>query len=361
MSQQYLRVAVAASLAASLVLLLNGPCFGIDSEAILAELRAGRESAIQSIRTLSCTVQVESDPPDYNKRSAGAYWRSDGLVRVRERLANGFTIDLVSKEGIAWTFTRPEADPSNLAGAVGQRGRTGRLASSCDAWRYLIDFEGIGWNPVGLGTLLDSPSEKRTVRKVTEHGRTLIHLELHQRHPDQPELLYKKEYWFDPDVNYMWRKTVYTPLPIGPGNRIENEILGFVEPKPGIFIPRGRHIRYYKRGELLSAGTTMLDQVKVNEPISTDVFTLRFPYGLTLLDRIDLKKYRVDEFGKPIEFIANLDPERVSAKSEERTSSHWKQTASESWNWKSTLVWVSTALVLVFAMYVVYQRVRVAQ
>ena len=94
-----------------------------DREDPLALVRAGHRSAVESIRTLYCSVVYEFDPPDPAKRGTSEFWRSGGVSRFRERLS-GACVDFLAKDSILTWVTTSVKDPMNpeLSSAVRDKG-----------------------------------------------------------------------------------------------------------------------------------------------------------------------------------------------------------------------------------------------
>src|SRR5947209_16363212 len=60
-----------------------------DERKLLALVKAGHQSAIESIHTLSCTVTVEADAPSFRRTTTGKYWRSMDFARIQQETPTG--------------------------------------------------------------------------------------------------------------------------------------------------------------------------------------------------------------------------------------------------------------------------------
>jgi hypothetical protein len=320
-----------------------------DDQHLLDELKTAHLAAVQAMRSLHCTMTYEEDPPDPNKRRTGEYWRANRIARIRERMANGVVVNFVVKESERIFLSTAERDPQNPDRNTGVRARPEMAPSTCDVWAVFMEFAGPGYRTVNLDTFLKLPAEGVKARRVRVGGRDLVHLEVLHSHPAE-DCVFRKEHWFDPEVNYHWRKRIWTPVEKGRGYRIESEVKEFVEASPGIHVPTVLCFRRFERGEVAQAATYTVGNLRINEPIPAEVFRLHFPYGTRFIDRINRREYRVDEQGREIEFIGELPDAQHSAVPAKTTDSPFTgQSTREAISWTMYIIWGSLALLCAVA------------
>lgn len=125
------------------------------------------------------------------------------------------------------------------------------------------------------------------------------------------------EFWFDPKVNYLVRKTIIIPIE-EPDIVWENEVIHFTEGSKGVFVPDTIEHRCAVKGKPDGALRTILESLKVNQPMSK----LRIPgiAGMSCYDMVREVKYTVDADGQQVGPATNYNvgrtkPERDQPKS----------------------------------------------
>jgi hypothetical protein len=105
------------------------------------------------------------------------------------------------------------------------------------------------------------------------------------------------EIHFDPAVNYVVRKTIYTAS--GTNGRFirEDEVIQFKECAPGLFFPERLEGHSELNGKPDFNHTTVISDIRVNQPLPDDIFRLHYPEGVNLSDQIRNIRYRVDSEG----------------------------------------------------------------
>jgi hypothetical protein len=120
-------------------------------------------------------------------------------------------------------------------------------------------------------------------------------------------------------VNYLARVVTTRSKLAGGADKhlMEQEVTEFAEPIPGVFYPAKVHCVDTKTGE--EAWAIEFTDIKINEPISSDKFTLKFPPGIQVMDKINKKALVTDAAGEltlpalnkdgfPIKLAMEADP-----------------------------------------------------
>ncbi len=127
----------------------------------------------------------------------------------------------------------------------------------------------------------------------SEGGRKLIYVGLEH---DLSHL----QFWFDPQVNFLVRKRTVTAKNQPTEIRSEGTVTRFKEALPGIFFPEVVEVRQYVGGRLASEQTFNFKDIRVNQSIPADIFSLRLPAGTDVTDTVLGKRYTVDANGNPV-------------------------------------------------------------
>jgi hypothetical protein len=103
----------------------------------------------------------------------------------------------------------------------------------------------------------------------------------------------------DPAANYMIRRVEMNPKEIA-GYHSVIEVNRFKEHAPGVYFPEQVTVLRKHGDAAPSTEIIKFTDVVVNSPIPASLFTLKFPHGIYVTDRIEGRKYRVNENGQPI-------------------------------------------------------------
>jgi hypothetical protein len=267
--------------------------------------RDRNRAAIASIRTLSCRFSHEVVRESHLGAAAsvrhmvsGQYWWDGATVRVRTTFPerpriSGQTTDELIRGDKHWVLT---AHP----------GRQGPQASlsvhQFDSMtrHFLGDVEEyclfVHWGPklvsyLSFGQLLAMPHEISQAGWVTEDGRDLLHVELAHRNG-------RLGFWFDPESNYLLRKTAMIPA-AATYIRHEHHVTDFAREADGTAVPVRIEHRLFERGQLKAAVCTVLSDVRINKPLAPDDLRLPNIAGMTCLDWGRVSEYPVDADGNP--------------------------------------------------------------
>jgi hypothetical protein len=134
---------------------------------------------------------------------------------------------------------------------------------------------------------------------------------------------------FDPSHNYLVNKAVYS----WPGYTCEDTVAEFVEAAPGLYFPSRMSGKSDSEGRPYSESGTLFSEIRVNQPLPDDIFTLKYPDGAFVADDIRHTKYRVDPSGNRTSNETELarvqplpsqstSPEFTSESTEEQRSLH---------------------------------------
>ncbi len=264
--------------------------------------RASREL----IRTTSCRVEheVTFKNPQTNatvrQSCSGKYWSSADAIRleVSEQNSNNPIGDVREDFDFCWkdsvrksVIRRPSAGGPIVA--AGRDGYENRNHHRCDAWvRGLLVLNVPGFtHSIPFEQFVEKASSLKRAAWKTVDGSRMAVIELVIPHRDQGRQPWDVEVYFDPGVNYLIRKDVRRQ-----GSFVnEQEVVQFKECGPGLFFPE----RISGRAADVKSSTVLSD-IRVNQPLPADVFNFRYPHNIVLSDGIKGGSYRVDAAGNPL-------------------------------------------------------------
>src|SRR5262249_11913545 len=121
--------------------------------------------------------------------------------------------------------------------------------------------------------------------------------------------MYRCEIWADGSKNYLVCKLVnhVTFKDSAKTGRLEANVVSFREVKPGIFFPDKMEHRNYSNGKEFFRLVTTLSEIRVNEKFPEGVFTINFPEGALVTDKLRGVAYKMGPnqtpAGKPARLI----------------------------------------------------------
>jgi hypothetical protein len=312
-----------------------------DKADVRALVSQGNRAALEAIQTYYAQVECSTRAPDgkVSEVHRGEYWRDQDTVRVRQVEGDSLVDTLVGKEITRTLITA--RGPRGQAGYQGSIAAKEGLHTLVDAWycglcKLSVDF-------LPLYDLLNRPWDRINESAVRQDGLEIYHVEFTRGS-------YRLEVWVDPAVNYLVRKAVAH----SPGFREESTVLHFREVEPALFLPERIEHRFILDGKLSHTVTTLLQGIKVNHPLPSELFRLRFPAGTFVVDSVQGLSYVVDEneqpVGQPRKMEQGIGPMSPAA----RTPTVEEPNSSLQW-------WILGLLIpptLVGACWVVRQRVR---
>jgi hypothetical protein len=165
--------------------------------------------------------------------------------------------------------------------------------------------------------------ELRSIRRLTEGGVTLIAVEF--KLPNWTCTMF-----LDPAANYMVRKA-WTQNDAEDGYHSGAEVTRFRQATPGVYFPEEVISKRRNAGRDQPDEIHTFRNVVVNQPIPASTFDLKFRHGIQVRDRIEGKKYPVNEAGIPIgpkvplaaTVVTPIDTQPRSATQQEPRSAGW--------------------------------------
>jgi hypothetical protein len=315
---------------------------------LLAVVRAAHRAARESIHTLSATVTIERTFPKNEVLIAGQYWRSLGLVRVREVAPTGTNDYLLKDSEIRQVScgVRPGGG-ANLYTA--SRKPPTEMLCMCDVWpQMLIEFGGPAGGQYDFDRFLEFAKEGPKLKYETLDGRQCIRLTMSLALSTGGESAITL--WHDVAYNYLVRKLVAKYRKTGGWGEVE--ILDFLESPPGVFLPTKCRRRTYGHGKQVTGSITTLSDVRINEPIPPSIFQLpSIPRGTILWDWVQGRKYPVDQNwrligrAEPLGKFLNIDAS-AAEDSGERSPSTEEPRSVNRWLVLASLIILATAGVL---------------
>jgi hypothetical protein len=328
------------------------------AEPLLDFIRNAHRAALERIQTLECDVSAESGRDKLEVFATGHYCRSGDLVRIRQRQKfsnHEASSDVLYKNSVSIHLERMVGPrPAGVDPAYAGRRSQREAVFGCDVWRWMLfDFPSAEMRHMTLDEFIDYVVEPPRAERVTENGHEFIHL--HGLMPRTERGQTHVEAWFDPSVNYLVRKQVQWC--VNPDGRMETEIVDFVEPSPGIFIPAARVLRVQQ--ENLTVKMT-LTSVHVNEPIAADVFELRIPPGTLMRDHIESCEYRIGPDGQPAGPIKHVQREATlaQAKLDSPAGAQSPSLPSSKTPWPSLVIGIASLGAVTVALWILVSRRR---
>jgi hypothetical protein len=274
----------------------------------LARARAANTAAIESIRTLKCQVVID-DPAGKFGIPGGEYWRSGSNVRLHwtqhgnanQAVIRDGVVRYQVKQDVADSQTRnhPEVRQNLEAGRFYWHGAVerfdGRSPFSFDPWANANCAFSDG-GKAGSATFDqfagNHEREFHSIRRVTEDGVATVAVEFRLQG-------FTCTFHLDPAANYMVRKTRSESTSAN-GYTSGSEVVRFKEAAPGVYFPEQVVLKRWNAGKPQPDETVTFRNVVVNQPIPDSVFDLKYRRGIYVLDRIEGKKYQVNEAGAPL-------------------------------------------------------------
>lgn len=264
---------------------------GAGSEDLQELALSAHRAAVESIRSLSCTVSVyngtnvEIAPP----QSVGRYVRDGNAIRVSTTIRNRF-LEIVVKDGVNSTLNWSKSAKAGDKDAVVKRVYSHEPLGQHDAWVLALISLPAGKGQVRpLSDLVREPANASTFTRVQEDGHTYVLAEVSVN--EGPKL----KAYLDPLRNYMICR-LKNESKSGNGARADYDVKSFAESAPGVFFPTKMVVRYTMTEEW--ATTFLLGDLVVNRPVRPNAFDLRFPDNVDVFDQLEGRIYRADSSGK---------------------------------------------------------------
>jgi outer membrane lipoprotein-sorting protein len=309
-----------------------------------AELRARHREALARVRTLSLDVSMVYTPAGSSPEMRGRYWRDGQRVRLHAEQDQRLTDTLVDT-GQQRVLKRTAGSDEPPTGAI----------TTPDARPSIADPDGLGLIvlPQGhrrLDKILDDARDVHGPTWVMRGGRELLRVQTDHYYTGAGGREYgpiEIELWLDPAANYLIAECE------GRQDRIDfhGRITKFAEGGGGAFYPERVELSHFKAdGSLRHRIDVTFSNVRINQPIATDVFRLTAPRGTKVHDAFRNTYYAVDESwqraGQEVASRQTVDP-APPAPAEAPTVTAEEPARTPPWVWG--LVGVSAA-VLVLAV-----------
>jgi len=293
--------------AAAALMAVAVPARGGESED-LDRLCTANSAAMESIRTFHCKVKID-DPSARFGLTAGEYWRTGKSERLHFT-HSGNENQAVIRDGVVRYLVKQDVGTSPMKGhpEVTESLENGRwfwhgaierhdgsspfiFSPWSDALCCMSDGGKRG-NVTFTEFVQNHKRDIKAVRRSSEGGTRQETIEF--RFPDATCAVH-----LDPSANYMVKKTERkSDSPTGYSSSAE--VSAFKEIAPGVFFPERVVVKRFVNGAAGSDEVFTFYDVVVNQPIADNVFDLKFRHGIRITDRIDGKKYKVNETGVPI-------------------------------------------------------------
>jgi hypothetical protein len=223
-----------------------------------------------------------------NEQDEGRYWRTGETIRVSRTVQPGLTHETLVRDGRIWTLSTYEGNSSKRYLGVGKF----QILDRGDVWDDCLFTHWGGaktWGTFLFADMLDMGARIGSAEQVTEGGRSLVHVKL-------IGLEAVREFWFDPQVNYLVRKSTYIPDTDKSLVR-ETEVIRFSEATPGIFFPTEIEQRGRNKDRPFAVVRTTISDLTVNRSLSKSDMRLPNIAGLITYDSDRQTDYKVDADG----------------------------------------------------------------
>jgi hypothetical protein len=276
-------------------LLLTAPAFGgEDRDRLLTMAQDGNRAAIQSITSMECRFErqpwanttFEQAGKEFSL-SPGRFWRSGSTYRLFKPMGDGTTADYVVRNGVGLFLRKGGPLPRPMLTSEPPRPVDG---VGGEMWEYLL-FSHWGWNAPSFypfSDLLQHPHVIHSAERLPAPASD-IHIELSHSGG-------RLEFWFDPKVNYLIRKSIM--IPAAGMYRWENEVVEFTEPAPAVYVPTTIEHRCSVKGQLRAVVRTIVSELKVNQPLAENALRLPGIAGMNCIDLTRDVQFRVDADGR---------------------------------------------------------------
>lgn len=247
-------------------------------------------ASVNSIRTFYGRVKV-LHVKDQSINPEGEYWRIGKRDRYRCRVDERF-LERATDGSINQGFSQGQRDGQPYMGGTIVRDD---VPSPFNPWHLgLLTQTGPTNTKLTISDLVSGPHELIRAEEAQVDARRFVVIELRVTKDFGPLTM---ELWLDPKVNYLVSKYVgKTNQSARLGLQPENEVIHFLEPKPGLFFPG----RVEKRWNGKVESIVTFSDLRVNEPMAESALAIRYPRGIQISDSIQKKVYVADEYGNLI-------------------------------------------------------------
>lgn len=280
-------------------LLLPLPVLGGEArEQLVARARDGNRAAILSIRSMECRYErvpwagttLEQANKHFALYRPGEFWSSGDSYRLVKPHYDGVTDEYVVRDGMGF-FLRSGASLRNPILSFQSLRPVDGVGG--EIWEWLLFSH---W----AQTLVSfHPFHEILARPHSIHKAELLPAPANEIYVKLAHANGQLEFWFDPRVNYLIRKSVMVPA-AGTAVRWENAVVEFAEPAPSVFVPTIIEHRNLVDGSLKAVLRTILSEVKLNQPMGKNALRLPGIDGMECIDNDRDVKFKVDADGNRI-------------------------------------------------------------
>lgn len=278
-----------------------------NSNLTFEELCIRNKAQVDLIQTLHCRVVKESNLTFSNGKTSstkreGEFWFVPGQVKAKisdAKFNQEYTWKNSVLKGFSTTFEPGTNKPLYSAQSSSTPTRHFSIQDPFIVGLLVVNPpESVNGTP--LSQILNQSVIVKKIEKITEAEGTYILLTLNFKPNGE---IGRKDDWtvdlyFDPSVNYLIKKAVYTHNKTG-FRRIE-EVASFKEHANGVFFPESILNRAFNGTRLVRSTVTKFTNVKINDEISSDIFNIPYQHGVLFFDNINRTTYHIDEYGAPV-------------------------------------------------------------
>jgi hypothetical protein len=271
------------------------------------QAREGNRAAIAAVRSLTCRFGydvVAEAAPGVAARSnwlpSGQFWRDGSTARARVSYVRrpgipSPIVDLLLQDDTCLYLRILEVDGRPTGRSLEIYHNNWLLHG--DVWLYCLFTHYYGgpasFEHLPLDQILARPHEIWQARWVNDGGHRLLHLEV--VHPTA-----RLGFWLDPALNYLVRKSTFTPWDLAAGLRPENrQVLDVARSGDGAILPVQVREQGFEGTQQLYEVRMTLSDVKFNDPFPRDALRIPGIAGLTCIDPNRKTKFVVDADGRP--------------------------------------------------------------
>ncbi len=273
---------------------------------LLEFIRDAHRTSREMIQTCSCRVEfkgtVTSDQakPPKTESCSGRFWYSSDAVRAQVS-EFGREVDYLWKDSVSESVARRSLGGKAEVGAA-RNSFPNRYLGRCDAWvrGLLVLNMPQSVDHVPFEQLVAQATRLKRAERQTVDGKEMSVVQLLFDRIKERSTTWDVEIHFDPAVNYLVRKTIYTTAGANGNVRREDEVVQFKEHAPGVFFPERLVGRSGSEGNYFFNHTSVISDVRINQPLPADIFRFRYPDGVLLTDSVRGAEYRVNSEGKRI-------------------------------------------------------------
>lgn len=253
----------------------------------------------------SCTIAVKFGKAGgvIPESGRGTFWASNNMVKALGK-ENGKDFIYVWKNSVKTSLLTKTGGQRGIEYGASRISTLSSHMSNIDPWvRGLLSIPPPE-SPAGLKIeqLIEKCSNRDQMQVLKESNEGLLKIKMHfnelaieNRDP------WEMEVYFDPKVNYLISKVVYTRT--GDNFKRTEETVAFKEVHLGVFFPEKTSTISESGGKVTHQGESVITSIKLNPELDSDFFKIQFPSGIFLADNLTKTYYQINEEGDPISKI----------------------------------------------------------